>query len=229
MGEQIVGAIITLVAVGFIANLNSAAIVGGVFSVRSGWRPGFAFLAGASAVRVVQGLFGLGVVYSIVDTFLGAFKLDTTTYVLMVIAGLAVVLAGVRQLLGRDSASAGPQQLEESAEAGSASSRTALIASIAMNIISLRQWVFTSLAVSTISSLRPSWPVGLLLFAFYLVVSSWLTVGLLVIKAVRPDAAPKVMDRIAGWTERHVGAIISWMAIVIGVLFGGYGLYQLIQ
>jgi hypothetical protein len=222
---NIIGAIVTLTIIGFIADINSGAIVGGVVAVRSGWGPGFAFLGGASGVRMLQGLLGLGIIYAIVDTFLGAFKLDQTTWVLMALAGFVIVLAGARQL-ATGSGEAQPKQLEESGEAGVIGVKSALATGVIINIISLRQWIFTSLAVSTIGSARTDWPVGLLLFAYYLLVSSWLTVGLLAVKAVRPSLAPKLMDRIAAWTERNLGKILAWGAIVVGVLLAGYGLYR---
>jgi hypothetical protein len=50
-------------------------------------------------------------------------------------------------------------------------------------------------------------------------------VGLLLLKFVRPSAAPAVMDRIAAWTEKHLATILAWVAIVLGVLVLGAGLY----
>jgi hypothetical protein len=225
MSGEIVGTIITLALIGFIADVNSGAIIGSVFSVRSGWGPGFAFLGGSTGVRIVQGLFGLGIVYTVVDGFLGWFKLDTTTYILMSVAGLAIVLVGVRQVMGRGQAPAAakPKNVDE---AGTISVRAALTTGIAINVISLRQWIFTSLAISSIGTARVDWPFGLGLFALYLVLSSWLVVGLLVLKAVRPDAAPQIMDRIAAWADRNVPTFLAWAAVVVGVLIMGYGMYK---
>jgi hypothetical protein len=223
---DIVGALVTLAIIGLIADINSGAIVGGVLSVRSGWGPGFAFLGGSSGVRIIQGLFGLGLVYAIVDTFLGFVRLDQTTFMLMALAGLAIVLAGARQLVTGKEDVPKPKQLEESETAGAISVRAALVTGLVINIISLRQWIFTSLAVSTIGAARVEWPVGLALFAAYLALSSWLTVGLLILKAVRPSAAPAIMDRIAAWTDMHLATIVAWFAVVVGVLLMGYGLYQ---
>jgi hypothetical protein len=222
---DIVGALLTLALIGFVADVNSGAIVGSVFAVRSGWGPGLAFLGGASGVRIIQGLFGLGVLYAIVDTFLGVFKLDATTYALMALAGLAIVLAGLRQVLGwGDTADAAKPK--DADEAGTISTKVALTTGIGINIISLRQWIFTSLAVSTIGTARAGAAISLALFVAYLVFSSWLAAGLLILKLVRPDAAPDVMDRIAAWTDKHLATIVAWGAIVVGVLLLGFGLYR---
>ncbi len=224
MGE-LVGTLLLLALIGFIADINSGAIIGSIFSARSGFKQGFAFLGGATAVRVAQGLLGVSIVYAVLDTFLGWIKLDATTYMLMTLAGLAIILAGLREVLGRGDDSQ-TEKLKDSKDAGTISSRTAFLTGVGINVISLRQWIFTSFAVSLIGSAGGGWAVSLALFAAYLALSSWLIVGLLIIKAVRPSAAPGIMDRIAGWTDRHLATIVAWMAIVIGVLIMGYGLYK---
>ena len=224
MGE-LVSTLLLLALVGFVADINSGAIIGSVFSARSGFKPGFAFLGGATAVRLVQGLFGLSIVYAVADTFLGWLKLDTTTYVLMTLAGLAIVLAGLRQVLGKGGGSRA-EELKAPENVGMISAKTAFITSVGINIISLRQWIFTSFAVSLIGSAGAGWAVSLALFAAYLALASWLIVGLLIIKSVRPSAAPGIIDRIAGWTDRHLATIVAWMAVAIGVLILGYGLYM---
>jgi hypothetical protein len=224
---DIIGVLVTLALVGFIADINSGAIVGGVFAVRSGWGPGLAFFAGATGVRMVQGLFGLGLLYAVVDTFLGWLKLDTTTYLLLTLAGLAIVLAGARELLsGGESAQA--EKIEDPEGTGLMSVKTSLLTSVGINIISLRQWIFTSVAVSTIGGARLDPWASLLLFGVYLILSSWLTVGLLLVKLVRPSLAPAVMDRIAAWTDRHMATILAWGAIVLGMIVLGLGLYGLL-
>jgi hypothetical protein len=223
--DGLVGTLLFLALIGFIADINSGAIVGSIFSARSGFRSGFAFLGGATGVRMLQGAFGMGIVYTVVDTFLGFFKLDQTTYILMSLAGLAIILAGLREVLGKGDNSEA-EKLKDSENAGTISTKAALVTGIGVNIISLRQWIFTAVAVSTIGSARVGWPVGLALFAAYLALSSWLIVGLLILKAVRPNAAPDIMDHIAAWTDAHLASIVAWMAIVIGVFIMGYGLFK---
>ena len=50
MGE-LVSTVLLLVLIGFIADINTGAIVGSLFSARSGFRPGFAFLGGATVSK----------------------------------------------------------------------------------------------------------------------------------------------------------------------------------
>ena len=57
---SILGALVLLLTVGFIAEINVGQIVGSVASARAGAKQSWAFVAGTIASRLVQALIGAG-------------------------------------------------------------------------------------------------------------------------------------------------------------------------
>ena len=221
--SELVGVVLTLVIVGFIADINSGAIVGGLLAARTGKREGLSFLAGMTSARLIQWIVGASAVTAVLSQFFGGIKLDRFTWFLLGVAGLAVMLVGLQAALKPHVES----DAKKSEDEGGVTSKASFITGFAINIVSLRQWIFTSLAVAAIGTLRPGWPLGIGLTVFYMLVSSWMVVGLLVLRMTRPKQALGLIDRLAAWADANLGRIVAWMGTVLGALLLGVSAWKL--
>jgi threonine/homoserine/homoserine lactone efflux protein len=219
-----VGALVTLILVAFVAQLTSATILGAIASVRAGKAVGWSYIAGLTAARLIQGLIGLGAISAIVSRFLGFLDLGRYADFLLVLGGGALLIASILSLLrGGDD----EEEADES-EDGALSNRGAFTWGFVATIISARQWIFTSIALTSIGQLRLGVPANIALWMGYLAASSWLAVVLLALRYLRPGSALKIIDRAAAWTHRNMHTILSALGIVVGAGLLLYGLYSLL-
>lgn len=231
--DQVVGAAVVVALIGLIAHINSGAIVGAVVAVRSSVRDAWVYAAGMSAARVIQLLFGTGAVIAILSNLLGQLLLERYTQVLLLVVGLIVLLSGVREVRspskhlpesGRGDAA--PTE-EESRNEATTSAGTFFWSSFGLTILSPRQWIFASLAVSTIASARLGVPGSLMLTALYILSAAWITIALGVMRLVRPRRADEIIARADRWVEQHSGRLLAWGQVVIGAAMLGLGVWLL--
>jgi threonine/homoserine/homoserine lactone efflux protein len=218
------GALVTLIVAAFVAQLTSATILGAIASVRAGKAVGWSYIAGLTVARLIQGLIGLGAISAIVSQFLGFLNLGSYADFLLVLGGGALLIASILSLLrGRD------EEVDvDDADDEALSNRGAFTWGFVATIVSARQWIFTSIAITSIGQLRLGMPASLVLWAAYLAASSWLAVVLLALRYLRPGSALGIIDKAAAWTRRNMNTILSVFGILVGAGLLLYGLYSLL-
>jgi hypothetical protein len=217
----ILGTLAALLVVGFIAEINAGQIVGSVAAARAGAKQSWAFLAGTIASRLLQALVGAGFATAVADQLLGALKLSRLAYGLVALAGLAVVLTGIRMWIGRRHADAPPPaktDMTKRLRTGSAFASGFLI-----NIVYLPNWIYVSAAVTGIAVLRIRPVASASLFLVFLAASTWIGLWLSALRLARPGRATAVIDRVGDWTDTHAPAILIALVILVGVAMTAWG------
>jgi hypothetical protein len=220
------GPLVTLVVVAFVAQLTSATILGAIASVRAGKAVGWSYIGGLTAARLIQGLIGLGAVTALVSHVLGFLDLEQYGAMLLLLGGAALVFASVRELArgrkGQDEETKGPDD-------EALSPRAAFTWGFGATIISPRQWIFTSIAITSIGRLQPGVAGSLALWVGYLAAASWLAFALLALRYLRPGSAAGIIDKAAAWSRKNMGTILAGLGLLIGAGLLVAGLWSLLS
>lgn len=232
----LVGAIVGVVLIGLVAHINTGAIVGAIVAVRSSTRDAWVYAAGMTTARVIQILLGAGAVLAILSGILGQLLLDRFIQLLLLLAGLVVLLGGIRDLrslrdtpLKPTATESEPTTGDEPTDESSSTPAAFFWSSFALTILSPRQWLFSSLAVSAIAAAALEVAANIALIALYLAVSAWITIGLAIARSVRPKQADELIERVNRWVDMHIDRILAWGQLVIGVALMGLGVWLLVS
>jgi hypothetical protein len=210
----ILSTVVVLSIVGFVAEINVGQIVGSVASARAGAKQSWSFLAGTIASRLVQALVGAGFATAVADQLLGALKLGRLAYGLVALAGLAIVLEGIRLWIKRrrdDAPSA--KDTEVTKRLGV---RSAFASGFLINIVYLPNWIYVSVAVTNIAVLKAGRAASTGLFLVFLASSTWIGLWLSLLRVARPGRASAVIDGVGDWTDAHAPLILIVLVVAVG-------------
>jgi len=210
----ILSTLVVLLTVGFIAEINVGQIVGSVASARAGAKQSVAFLAGTIASRLVQALVGAGFATALADELFGAIKLSKVAYGLVALAGLAIVLEGVRIWVRRRQGGAKPPAKADVTKRIGV--RSAFASGFLINIVYLPNWIYVSVAVTNIAVAKTGPMLSTFLFLVFLAASTWIGIWLSSLRLATPGRATAVIDGVGDWTDAHAPVILIWVVIIVG-------------
>jgi hypothetical protein len=180
----------------------------------AGRRVAIAYVAGMTAVRLVQGVvFGLILSSSEAEVTTSEESSAIASILLVVVAVLFLVMA-LRQLVSGDDADAAPPKWMQAT--ASMTPGKAFLLGAGLLVIGAKFWVFTLGAIAAIGEAdlgRPTSIVTFLVFAVLAVSVQLVLIGVTVFAPARSDA---LLDRASDWLSRHNRV----MMIVIGLVFG---------
>jgi len=209
------------------AALLPAWIILALFLLRGegGVRKALAFAAGAMTVRLVQGVL-FGFVFSEASDASGEGGADLITSTLLLVLGILMLISAVKKWRKEEDPDAPPPKWM--ATLGGLSTIQALGIGTLLMALSIKQWVFTLSAIAVIEQGELSLAGSALTYLLFVLAAQSLVLAPILVSAVAPVQAAKLLDAIQGWLERNNRAIIIAASSIFGVWFLWKGIAGLI-
>jgi len=209
------------------AALLPAWIILALFLLRGkgGVRKALAFAAGAMTVRLVQGVL-FGFVFSEASDASGEGGSDLITSTLLLVLGILMLISAVKKWRKEEDPDAPPPKWM--ATLGGLSTIQALGIGTLLMALSIKQWVFTLSAIAVIEQGELSLAGSALTYLLFVLAAQSLVLAPILVSAVAPVQAAKLLDAIQGWLERNNRAIIIAASSIFGVWFLWKGIAGLI-
>jgi len=204
-----------------------ASIIIALFLLRGegGVLKALAFAAGAMAVRLVQGvLFGY-VFGTAADTY-GESGSNLITSTLLLVVGIVMLITALMKWRKEEDPDAPPPKWM--AILGGLSAIQAFGMGTVLMVLSIKQWVFTLSAIAVIEQGELSRAGSVMTYLFFVLAAQSLVLALILVSAVAPTQAARMLDAIQGWLERNNRAIVIAASSIFGVLFLWKGIAGLI-
>jgi hypothetical protein len=223
MGAVIVSLVPLIVG----AALLPAWIILALFLLRGegGVRKALAFAAGAMTVRLVQGVL-FGFVFSEASDASGEGGSDLITSTLLLVLGILMLISAVKKWRKEEDPDAPPPKWM--AALGGLSIIQALGIGTLLMALSIKQWVFTLSAIAVIEQGELSLAGSALIYLLFVLAAQSLVLAPILVSAVAPVQAAKLLDAIQGWLERNNRAIVIAASSIFGVWFLWKGIAGLI-
>jgi hypothetical protein len=181
-----------------------------------------AFAAGAVGVRLLQGvLFGL-----VLGSDEAGDRSGTIKATLLLVVGLVMLIAAYKKWRKEEDPDAPPPKWMSALDGLSAVK--ALGMGALLMLVAVKQWVFTLSALAIIDEAQVGMGAGVALFVIFVAGAASLTVAPIIVAAVAPARAEKLLDGAQGFLERHNRVITIAVSLVFGVWFVWQGVNGLI-
>jgi Sap, sulfolipid-1-addressing protein len=190
--------------------------------VRSSTRAAFAWVAGMTTVRLLQG-FLFAVVFSASE------KRSAPNSPRFLLAGLLLILAlllyvkALRSLLGAEDEDAPPPRWLT--KAGSMSPLAAFAAGAGFMIVSVKFLVFTLGAISAITEAHRDARLSALTFISFVALAEIAPLTILALAAISSSQSVAILDAFSAWLRRNNRVI----TVLIGVVFGTWFLLKALK
>ena len=83
--------------------------------------------------------------------------------------------------------------------------------------LAIKQWVFTLSAIAVIEQAQLSQTGNVLAYLFFVVAAHSLVLAPILVSAVAPAQAAKLLDAMQGWLERNSRVIVTAVSLIFGV------------
>jgi len=181
-----------------------------------------AFVAGAVGVRLLQGvLFGF-----VLGSDEGNDRAATIKATLLLVLGLIMIIAGYKKWRKEEDPDAPPPKWMSALNGLSAPK--ALGMGALLMIVAVKQWVFTLSALALIDEGQVGMGEGVALFLIFVIGAASLMIAPILIVALMPARAEKLLDGAQGFLERHNRVITIAVSLIFGVWFVWQGVNGLI-
>jgi hypothetical protein len=209
------------------AALLPAWIILALFLLRGegGVRKALAFAAGALLVRLVQGVI-FGYVFDTAADAYGESGSNLITSTLLLVVGIVMLISAVKKW--RKDADPDAPPPEWMAVLSGLSALQAFGIGALLMALSIKQWVFTLSAIAVIEQAQLSRAGNVVTYLFFVLAAQSLVLAPILVSAVAPVQAAKLLDAIQGWLERNNRAIVIAASSIFGVLFLWKGIAGLI-
>jgi hypothetical protein len=184
-----------------------------------------AFAAGAMTVRVVQGVL-FGFVFSEATDASGEGGSDLITSTLLLVLGILMLISAVKKWRKEEDPDAPPPKWMETL--GGLSAIQAFGMGTVLMVLSIKQWVFTLSAIAVIEQGELSRAGSVLTYLFFVLAAQSLVLAPILVSAVAPTQAARMLDAIQGWLERNNRAVVIAASSIFGVWFLWMGIAGLI-
>jgi hypothetical protein len=191
-------------------------IIMALFLLRSegGVAKALAFAAGATSVRLIQGLlfgfvFGAGA-----EQEADGATLITST--LLLVIGIVMLIAAYKKWRKEEDPDEPPKWMDKLSglTAVKAFSMGALLMMVAM-----KQWVFTLSAIAIIEETQAEMWAGVAAFLIFVLAAQSLILLPILVYAIAPARAARWLDTVQGWLARHNRIITIAVSLIFGVWF----------
>jgi putative Mn2+ efflux pump MntP len=209
------------------AALLPAWIILALFLLRGegGVRKALAFAAGAMTVRLVQGvLFGY-VFGTAADTY-GESGSNLITSTLLLVVGIVMLITALMKWRKEEDPDAPPPKWM--AVLGGLSALQAFGVGALLMALEIKQWVFTLSAIAVIEEAQLSHTGSVLTYLLFVVAAQSLVLAPIIISAMAPTQAARMLDATQGWLERNNRVIVTAVLLIFGVWLLWKGIADLI-
>jgi hypothetical protein len=202
------------------AALLPAWIILALFLLRGegGVRKALAFAAGAMTVRLVQGVL-FGYVFGAAADAYGESGSNLITSTLLLV-GLVMLISAVTKWRKEADPDAPPPKWM--AVLGGLSALKAFGTGALLMALSIKQWVLTLSAIAVIEQAPLSHTGNVLAYLFFVLAAQSLVLAPILVSAVAPTQAARMLDAMQGWLERNSRVIV----ITVLLIFGGWLLWK---
>ena len=173
-----------------------------------------AFIAGAVSVRLLQGVF-FGFVLGSDEA--GVDRSGVIKATLLLVVGLLMLVAAYKKWRKEEDPDAPPPKWMSTLSGLSAVKAFGMGA--LLMVVAVKQWVFTLLALAIIDEGQVSQLAGVLLFLLFVIGAQLLMVIPILITALAPAQAGKLLDSAQGWLERNNRVITIAVSLIFGLWF----------
>jgi hypothetical protein len=184
-----------------------------------------AFAAGAMTVRVVQGVL-FGFVFSEATDASGEGGSNLITSTLLLVLGILMLISAVKKWRKEEDPDAPPPKWMDIL--GRLSALQAFGMGALLMALAIKQWVFTLSAIAVIEQGELSRAGSVLIYLLFVLAAQSLVLAPILVSAVAPVQAAKLLDAIQGWLERNNRAIVIAASSIFGVWFLWKGIAGLI-
>jgi len=190
-----------------------------------GVRKALAFAAGAMMVRLVQGvLFGY-VFGTAADTY-GESGSNLITSTLLLVVGIVMLITALMKWRKEEDPDAPPPKWL--AILGGLSALQAFGIGALLMALDVKQWVLTLSAIAVIEQAQLSHTGNVLTYLLFVVAAQSLVLAPILVSAVTPTHAARMLDAMQGWLERNSRVIVITVLLIFGVLLLWKGINGLI-
>ena len=209
------------------AALLPASIIIALFLLRGegGIRKALAFAAGAMTVRLAQGVL-FGYVFGAAADAYGESGSNLITSTLLLVVGIAMLISAVIKWRKEEDPDAPPPKWM--AVLGGLSALQAFGIGALLMALSMKQWVFTLSAIAVIEQAQLSHTGNVLAYLFFVVAAQSLVLAPIIVSALAPTHAARMLDAMQGWLERSSRVIMIAVLLIFGVWLLWKGIYGLI-
>ncbi len=182
----------------------------------TGTRAATAFIAGMSAVRLLQ-----GVVFGLVVQGTGAGDDPATAStlrasLLLAVAILLLVMA-IRKLLTDEDPDAPPPAWLT--RAGSLRPGQAFLTGAGLLVIAPKFWVFNLGAIAAIEEAALARPAATATYLLFVALTALPTAAIVGVALATPDRADRFLERSSTWLEHHDRPLVVTVGLVVGLWF----------
>lgn len=178
-----------------------------------------AFVAGAAAVRLVQGVI-FGFVLGTADQ--GGDEPGAIVAALLLVAGIAMLITAVKKWRKEEDPDApSPKWM---AMLQSLSALKAFAMGALLMALALKQWVFTLSAIAIIEQAGAGLASSVLAFLAFVLGAHLLVATPIVAYAIAPSATGRLLDAAQNWLERYERVILTTVSFIFGLWFLWKGL-----
>jgi hypothetical protein len=198
------------------AALLPASIILALFLLRGegGVRKALAFAAGAMTVRLVQGIL-FGYVFGAATDAYGESGSNLITSTLLLVVGIAMLISAATKWRKEEDPDAPPPKWM--AALGELSVIQAFGIGMLLMALSIKQWVFTLSAIAVIEQGELSRAGSVLIYLFFVLAAQSLVLAPILVSAVAPTQAARMLDTMQGWLERNSRVIVTAVLLIFGV------------
>jgi hypothetical protein len=198
------------------AALLPAWIILALFLLRGegGVRKALAFAAGAMTVRLVQGVL-FGYVFGAAADAYGESGSNLITSTLLLVVGLVMLISAVTKWRKEADPDAPPPKWM--AVLGRLSALKAFGVGALLMALSIKQWVFTLSAIAVIEQAQLSHTGNVLAYLLFVLAAQSLVLAPILVSAVAPTQAARMLDAMQGWLERNSRVIVITVLLIFGV------------
>ena len=198
------------------AALLPASIIIALFLLRGegGVRKALAFAAGAMTVRLVQGIL-FGYVFGTAADVYGESGSNLITSTLLLVVGIVMLITALMKWRKEEDPDAPPPKWM--AILGGLSALQAFGVGALLMALDVKQWVLTLSAIAVIEQAQLSHTGNVLTYLLFVVVAQSLVLAPILVSAVAPTQAARMLDAMQGWVERNSRVIMIAVLLVFGV------------
>lgn len=175
-----------------------------------------AFVAGAMAMRLVQGVI-FGLIFAPAVEAEAAAGLHLIKPTLLTVVGILLLTTGVKKLRkeedGEDSQPGWMSKLSDLTVLKAAGGGALLM------LVAVKQWVFTLSALAVIEEAQPGLTAGIALYLIFVVATQMLALPPILAFAVAPQKSAKPLAAAQGWLQRHNRVIVMIVSFIFGAWF----------
>jgi hypothetical protein len=182
-----------------------------------------AFVAGATAVRLIQGLL-FGFVFGAAGGDPDAEGPGPIAATLLLLIGILMLVTAFRKWRKEDDPDDPPKWMDKLS--GVSTSKAFGMGALLM-VLAIKQWVFTLSAIAIVEQAAAGVATSVLAFLVFVVIAQSLMVAPILVSAVAPTSSARMLDAAQAFLQRHNRVIAIAVSLIFGLWFTWQGITAL--